>query len=136
PSPSVSSRQRIVLAIQPVVLNHYVLAPDVAGFAGRFSECSGLAHGGLGRPALDEAHNRHCRLLRARRERPRSHPAEQRDERATAAHSITSSARNRNDSGIVSLSTLAVVRLRARSNFLGCSTGRSPGFAPGRILST
>src|SRR5262249_20564658 len=51
-------------------------------------------------------------------------------------HSITSSARSRNDSGIVSLSALAVVRLRARSNFLGCSTGRSPGFAPRRILST
>src|SRR2546423_667937 len=53
-----------------------------------------------------------------------------------ARHSITSSARSRNDSGIVSLSALAVVRLRARSNFLGCSTGRSPGFAPRRILST
>src|SRR6266480_1662976 len=64
-------------------------------------------------------------LLRARRERPRgSRAAEQRDEVASL-HSITSSARSRNDSGIVSLSALAVVRLRARSNFLGCSTGRS-----------
>jgi hypothetical protein len=51
-------------------------------------------------------------------------------------HSITSSARNRNDSGIVSLSALAVVKLITRSNFLGCSTGMSPGFAPRRILST
>src|SRR5215831_21288575 len=45
---AMSTRQTIVLAIQPVVLNHYVLALDVAGFAERFSECSGLAHGGLG----------------------------------------------------------------------------------------
>jgi len=51
-------------------------------------------------------------------------------------HSISSSARNRNDSGIVSLSALAVVKLITRSNFLGCSTGMSLGFAPRRILST
>jgi len=51
-------------------------------------------------------------------------------------YSITPSARNRNDSGIVSLSALAVVKLITRSNFLGCSTGMSPGFAPRRILST
>jgi len=51
-------------------------------------------------------------------------------------HSITSSARNRNDSGIVSLSALAVVKLITRSNFLGCSTGMSPGFPPRRTLST
>jgi hypothetical protein len=63
-------RQAIVLAIQPVVLNHYVLALDVAGFAEAFAERSSLAHGGLGRPAGDEAHDRHRRLLRARRERP------------------------------------------------------------------
>jgi hypothetical protein len=49
-------------------------------------------------------------LLRARRERPRRRrPPEQRDELAASDHSITSSARSRNDSGIVSLSALAVV---------------------------
>ena len=51
-------------------------------------------------------------------------------------HSITSSTRTRNDSGIVSPSALAVVRLTTRSNFVGCSTGISPGFVPRRILST
>src|SRR5262249_2161359 len=35
-----------------------------------FAERSGLAHGSLGQPALDKAYDRHCRLLRARRERP------------------------------------------------------------------
>src|SRR5262249_17718659 len=75
-------------------------------------------------------------LLRARRERPcRRRAAKQSDEIATL-HSITSLARRRNDSGIVRPSALAVVRLMVRSNFVGCSTGMSPGFAPRRILST
>src|SRR5215831_15249779 len=74
-------------------------------------------------------------LLSARRERPCSRAADQRDERA-ALHSITSSARSRSDSGIFSLSALAVVRLIIRSNLVGCSTGRSAAFAPRRILST
>src|SRR5262249_48177341 len=77
----------------------------------------------------------HRRLLRARRERPCSRAAEQGDELA-APHSITSSARRRKASGIFSPSTLAVVRLTTRSNLVGCSTGRSAGFAPRRILST
>jgi hypothetical protein len=63
-------RQSIVLAIQPVVLNDDVLALDVPGVAKGFAERSGLAHGGLGRPALDKAHDRHRRLLRPRSERP------------------------------------------------------------------
>src|SRR5260370_22957728 len=59
--------------------------------------------------------------LRARRERPRyGRPAEQRDELAPL-HSITSSARRRNDSGIGRLIALAVLRLIASSNFVGSS---------------
>ena len=38
--------------------------------------------------------------------------------------------------GIVRLSALAVARLMARSNLVGCSNGISAGFAPRRILST
>jgi hypothetical protein len=49
------------------------------------------------------------------------------------AHSITSSARNRKDSGIFSPSALAVFRLTTSSNLVGCSTGRSAGFSPLRI---
>src|SRR4029077_9889888 len=51
-------------------------------------------------------------------------------------YSITSSARSRNDSGIIRPSALAVVRLRTNSNLVGCSTGISPGLVPRRILST
>src|SRR5262249_47045723 len=74
--------------------------------------------------------------VRARRERPRRRrPADQGDELAPL-HSISSSARSRNDSGIVRPSPLAVVRLMTRSNFVGCSTGMSAGLAPCKILST
>jgi hypothetical protein len=51
-------------------------------------------------------------------------------------HLITWSARISNVCGIVSPSALAVLRLITSSNFIGCSTGRSAGLAPLRILST
>src|SRR6266581_9674837 len=49
---------------------------------------------------------------------------------------ITSSARSWNSRLIVSPSVCAVLRLTTSSNLLGCSIGRSAGFAPFRILST
>src|SRR4029450_11464718 len=49
---------------------------------------------------------------------------------------ITWSARSRIDCGMVSPRALAVFRLMISSNLVGCSMGRSPGFAPFRILST
>jgi SAM domain (Sterile alpha motif) len=52
------------------------------------------------------------------------------------SHSITSSARSRIVVGIVSPSVLAVLRLMSNSNLVGCTTGRSAGFAPFTILST
>jgi hypothetical protein len=55
-------RQAIVLALQPVVLDHHVLAFDVAGFVEAFAERSGIAGGVLGGPAIDESDDRH-RLL-------------------------------------------------------------------------
>ena len=51
-------------------------------------------------------------------------------------YSTSSSASDRNDAGIASPSVLAVVKLMMSSNFVGCSTGRSAGLAPLRILST
>jgi hypothetical protein len=52
------------------------------------------------------------------------------------SHSITLSARNSSSCGTVSPIAFAVFKLMTSSNFLGCSTGRSPGFAPLRILLT
>src|SRR6516162_61165 len=51
-------------------------------------------------------------------------------------HSITSSARASNASGTVKPSALAVFILMISSKWVGCSTGRSAGWAPLRILST
>src|SRR5688572_3213894 len=51
-------------------------------------------------------------------------------------HSMTSSARSSSAGGMGRPRALAVRRLMARSNVTGCSTGRSAGLAPLRILST
>ena len=51
-------------------------------------------------------------------------------------HLISLSARASTSGGIVRPICLAVLRLITSSNFVGCSTGRSAGLAPFRILST
>ena len=51
-------------------------------------------------------------------------------------HSTILSARSRSSGGTVSPIALAVFRLMTSSIVVGCSTGRSEGFAPLRILST
>src|SRR5262249_23182247 len=56
--------------------------------------------------------------------------------RASIHYWITSSARSSSDGGIVRPSALAVLRLMTSSNLVGCSTGKSAGLAPLRILST
>src|SRR5262245_13873968 len=85
--------------------------------------------------AAEKAEHLHLGLLRARRQRPRRRPAEQRDELA-ASHSITSSAATINLSGTARPRALAVFRLSTVSNRVGCTTGRSAGVAPLRILPT
>ena len=51
-------------------------------------------------------------------------------------HSITSSARARIDGGRVRPSALAVFMVTTSATLVGCSTGRSAGFAPLRMRST
>src|SRR5262245_9812401 len=90
---------------------------------------------GLSRLHTDKSDAQHLWvLLRTRRERPRGHATEQRDEFAPF-HSITSSARTSNDCGIVRPRAFAVLRLITNSNFVGRSMGRSAGFAPLRMRS-
>src|SRR5262249_44544802 len=73
-------------------------------------------------------------LLTARCERPRCHrAAEQRDELAAGAHSITSSAIASSVGGTSRPSALAVLRLMASSKLVGCNTGNSAGLVPRRI---
>src|SRR5262245_16035561 len=92
---------------------------------------------GLARKNEKNAEDRHRRLLRTRRQRPSNsrRAAEQSDELA-AVHSITSSAIASSLSGTFRPSALAVRRLITNSNRVGCSTGRSAGFAPLKILCT
>jgi NitT/TauT family transport system substrate-binding protein len=52
------------------------------------------------------------------------------------AQRITSSAWKRSVGGMVRPRVWAVLRLMTSSNFIGCSTGRSAGLAPFKILST
>ena len=49
-------------------------------------------------------------------------------------YSITSSAREISGGGMVTPIAFAVFRLKTNSNGVGCSTGRSAGFAPLRNL--
>jgi hypothetical protein len=74
-------------------------------------------------PLMICAFGAHCHL-RTRAVQQKSH------------HSIISSARARRVDGTSRPIAFAVVRLMTRSNFIGCSTGISPGFVPRRILST
>ena len=87
----------------------------------------------LGTKRVDTKHL--LRLLRARRQRPRSRTAEQRHELAPL-HSITSSARASSVGGISMPSAFAALRLMTSSYFVGACTGRSAGFAPLRMRST
>src|SRR5262249_49384872 len=74
-------------------------------------------------------------LLRFRCDWPRNNSAEKRNELAPP-HSITSSARERTDAGIVRPRALAVLRLTTSSYLVGTCTGRSAGFSALRIRST
>src|SRR5262249_4698053 len=123
-------------SLRPAILDRDVAAFDPAEFAQPLHKGGDrLADHRRRGPAKEPDSWQLARLLRARREWPCRRAADQRDELAPF-HSITSSARRRNDSGIVRPSTLAAVTFRTRSNLVGCSTGRSAGFAPRRILST
>ena len=74
-----------------------------------------------------------CRILRARRQRPRCRrAAEQRDELAPS-HSITSSARCEQRRRTSRPSALAVTRLMAKSNKAGCMTGKLDALSPFRM---
>src|SRR5262245_619206 len=120
-----------------MVLDHHVLALYVARFVEGFTERSAKARGILGRSGADKADDRHRRLLRPRRQRPRHRrAAEQRDELAAPDHSITSSSRASSVGGTSRPSALAVLRLITNSYFTGACTGRSAGFSPLRMRST
>ena len=80
--------------------------------------------------------HRHRRLLRARRQRPRSGRASNQRDELAPPHSITSSARASSDGGTSRPIAFAVLRLMTSSYLVGACTGRSAGFSPLRMRST
>src|SRR5262245_40520720 len=84
-------RQSIVLVLREAVDDCYVLSLHIADVLEAQAECAQTVRHRVRRSGVKAPNHRHRRLLRARRERPRNRPAEQRYERA-ALHSITSSA--------------------------------------------
>jgi hypothetical protein len=72
-------------------------------------------------------------LLRACREWPHGRRASEHRDELAASHSITSSAVASSASGTVRPSILAVETLTTSSNLVGCTTGKSAGFAPLRM---
>src|SRR5262249_26812918 len=124
-------REPIESARQPIV-NRHVLAFDPAAFGKATAERMQYMFARSRCQRAEKPHHGHRRLLRARRQRPRSRAAEQRYERA-ALHSITSSASESRLSEILMPSALAVFKLITVSNLVGCNTGSSEGFAPLRI---
>src|SRR5262245_14875432 len=126
----------IELLFRRTELEEKILAFNITGFAQCFTQ---LRPKGLDVCIAYEERTNSIGLrllLRAGRERPRCRrTAEKRDELASL-HSITSSARSRNDSEIASPSVFAALRLTASSNFSADYTGSSPGLAPFTILST
>src|SRR5262249_30578015 len=123
----------VILVFSVLVVDPDVAALDKAHAAKALAKRSLHLRGGRTRAAPQIPHHRHRRLLRARRERPRRCAAEEREELAARFHSITSSAVICMISGTVRPSALAVLRLITSSNLVGCTTGRSAGFAPLRI---
>jgi hypothetical protein len=73
-------RQALRTALQPVVLDHDILALDKAPLAQPGAERGKTSGEGAGRPRVDDRDHRHRCLLRLRRERPCGRAANQCDE--------------------------------------------------------
>src|SRR5262245_43739980 len=124
--------------LRPTILDRQGATLDPAEFAQSLNKGGCPCTPGRRRARSKEPNDRHLRwLLRPRRERPRRRrAAEQRDELAAPNHSITSSARASSVAGTSRPRALVVLRLITRKNLVGCSIGKSAGFAPLKILST
>src|SRR5262249_12228213 len=104
-------RQLIKLVLGPAVFDCDVLALDQAAVFEALTKCAEQMRVGGGRCAVEEADDRHRRLLRARRERPRGRRAADKSDELAPAHSITSSSSASSVAGTSRPSVLAVLRL-------------------------
>ena len=92
----------------------------------------------LGQQSLAPHRDQPARIEMLGMNAPEAHPSNSTPRGIARApgHSMIRSARPESDRGIVSPSAFAVFRLSVISNAVGCSTGRSAGRAPFKILST
>src|SRR5262249_28575906 len=111
------ARQPIQLVVRIAIFDRHVLALDIADVFEALAESAQAFSQRIAGSSVEKPNRRYCRLLRARRERPRRRAAEERDKLAAAAHSITSSASASSLSGIWRPSVLAVLRLITGSCF-------------------
>src|SRR6266508_1489826 len=132
-------RVALFAAVRESKLDYQVPALDIAVLAQTVSECREKERGARRGREVSEVTDpmdlsRRLRLGGERR--GEEHRTRACQERAPLHHWMSSSARSRSDCGIVRPSALAVLRLITSSKLVGCSTGRSAGLAPLRILST
>src|SRR5262245_25416116 len=126
----------IAQALRSAPFDEDILSLDVSMLAQAVTDR--LTHGICQPGSLKHADCWHLpRLLRLPGERRGEEtPAHGLKEPSPVHYSITWLARSSSAGGIVSPSAFAAFRLTTRSNFVGRSTGRSPGIAPLRIRST
>src|SRR5262245_13499962 len=72
--------QSVVLVLRPAILDHHILALDIAGFTNALLEWGQIPCTISKRRATEESDHRCRPLLCPRRNRPRRRAAEQRDE--------------------------------------------------------
>src|SRR5262249_49570189 len=126
--------QSVETTFGPAIFDRDVAAFDIAGFVETSPD--GVKSAGFTIRAAEQPNHRHCRLLRARRERPRRRRAAEKRYELATPHSITSSARASSVGGTSRPSALAVLRLMTNSTLVACWTGRSAGLSPLRMRST
>jgi hypothetical protein len=81
------------LSLCPAIFDRDVLALGKTGFVQALAECGDDMGERFSRSAAEKPDDRQlCRLLRPRRERPRSRRAAEKGDEVAALHSITSSA--------------------------------------------
>src|SRR5262249_28616548 len=127
------TRQSIQSTLRAAIIDRVVLILEIPEFVQTLAKCENGFAPRFESISIEQPNQRHCRLLPARRERPRRRRAADQRDKLTASHSITSSASASNLSGISRPSALAVLTLITSSNFVGSTTGRSPGLSPLRM---
>src|SRR5262245_36425523 len=142
---STGHRNPVWFSARPLIAMYWELCSvhdrfcPALSFTTKAAPMSSTDHGGVKRRAANgQLFAARSPNLKSRLSAMASHrrAAEQRDELAAGDHSITSSARASTIGGVGGPSAReAVLRLIVSSYFEACSTGRSAGFAPLRILS-